>query len=114
MLGGAATAKSYANPQGTVYITEGNGAVPGTGPNSTLGKPPAAWGRIHGTGGAYGVITTQNSSVLQYDHVWNNGNDGEGKVMETWALTEATHVQPLVRLSLGCVSACCPLAWVQV
>ena len=65
-----------------VLLAEGNGAVPGTGPNSTLGKPPAAWGRIHGTGGAYGVITTQNSSVLQYQHVWNNGNDGEGKVME--------------------------------
>ena len=29
MLGDAATDESYVNPQGTVYITEGNGAVPG-------------------------------------------------------------------------------------
>lgn len=28
--------QSYSNPQGTVYITEGNGAVPNTGPNTTL------------------------------------------------------------------------------
>ena len=43
MLNGAATQKNYSSPQGTVYITEGNGAVPGTGPNTTLGKPPADW-----------------------------------------------------------------------
>ena len=30
----------------------------------------------------------------RYEHVWNNGNNGTGKVMETWALTEATHKQP--------------------
>ena len=34
--------------------------------------------------------------------IWNNGNGGKGKVMETWALTEATHVQPLVRAKSGC------------
>ena len=66
MLGGAATQKNYSNPQGTVYITEGNGAVPGTGPNTTLGLAPADWGRIHGTGGAYGIFTATNGSVLTY------------------------------------------------
>ena len=77
-----------------MYITEGNGAVPGTPNHTTLGKPPAAWGRIHGTGGAYGVITAQNGSVLQYEHVWNNGAGGEGEVTDTWAITGATHAQP--------------------
>jgi hypothetical protein len=94
MLGGKATQKDYNTPQGTVYITEGNGAVPGTGPNSTLGKPPADWGRIHGTGGAYGIFTTTTASTLTYQHVWNNGNGGKGKVMETWEITNATHIQP--------------------
>ena len=28
MLASTATQKNYSNPQGTVYITEGNGAVP--------------------------------------------------------------------------------------
>ena len=71
MLGGKAVQKNYNSPKGTVYITEGNGAVPGTGPSATLGKAPADWGRIHGTGGAYGIFTTENASTLTYQHVWN-------------------------------------------
>jgi hypothetical protein len=30
-----------------------------------------------------GVITTATADTLTYQHVWNNGNDGKGKVMET-------------------------------
>ena len=40
------------------------------------------------------MITTATADTLTYQHVWNNGNDGKGKVMETWAITNATHVQP--------------------
>lgn len=54
---------------------------------------------MHGTGGAYGIITTSSADKLTYQHVWSNGNGGKGKVMETWSLTEATHVQPLPRPS---------------
>ena len=60
MLAGAATQFNYSNPQGTVFITEGNGGVPKTGPNTTIGKAPPtpSWGRSHGTGGAYGERAT--------------------------------------------------------
>ena len=61
--------QNFSNPQGTVYITEGNGAVPATGPNSTLSFINAsgpAWGRVHGTGGAYGIITTSSADKLTY------------------------------------------------
>ena len=52
MINGAKTEDSYVNPKGTVYITEGNGAVPGTGPETTLSNVTKdAWGRVHGTGG---------------------------------------------------------------
>eukprot|EP01047_Picozoa_sp_COSAG01_P027536 COSAG01_NODE_1820_length_9152_cov_22.869215_10_plen_391_part_00 len=89
--------QNYTNPQGTVYIIEGNGAVPGTGPNTTLTfyNSSIPSGRVHGTGGAYGIITTSSTDKLTYEHVINNGNGGQGKVMDTWSLTEATHVQPL-------------------
>jgi hypothetical protein len=30
----------------------------------------------------------------RYEHVWSNGNDGKGLVMDTWSLTEASHVHP--------------------
>ena len=94
MLGGKATQKNYSNPQGTIYITEGNGAVPGTGNTTSLGKPPADWGRIHGTGAAYGIFTTDGAATLQYEHISNAANGGEGKVEETWTITNATHAQP--------------------
>jgi hypothetical protein len=68
--------------------------VPNTNANSTLGKPPADWGRIHGTGGAYGIFGTDSAGSLQYEHVANAGNHGKGKVMETWSITEASHAQP--------------------
>ena len=61
--------QNFSNPQGTVYITDGNGAVPATGPNSTLSFINAsgpAWGRVHGTGGAYGIITTSSADKLTY------------------------------------------------
>ena len=91
MLGGNATQKDYNNPKGTVYITEGNGGVPGVTSAHKFNKPAADWARIHGTGGAYGVLTSVNSTVLQYEHVWNNGNNGTGEVMETWAISQAKH-----------------------
>ena len=60
--------QNFSNPQGTVYVTEGNGAVPGTGPNATLSFLNASYpyGRVHGTGGAYGIITTASSDELTY------------------------------------------------
>jgi hypothetical protein len=96
MLNSAATQLNYSNPRGTVYLTEGNGGVPNTGPAGTVGKAPPTptWGRSHGTGGAYGIFTTSTSHTLTYEHVCNTCSNGTGKVMETWALTEATHVQP--------------------
>ena len=96
MLGKKETQTNYSNPQGTIYITEGNGGVPNTGPNGTITKTHlSSWGRMEGTGGAYGIFTTSSADTLTYTHIWNNGNDGKGKVMDTWSLTEATHVQPL-------------------
>ena len=99
------------NPKGTVYITEGNGAVPGTPAATTYDgsctgvtqpppagkcktkKLPSEWGRVHGTGGAYGIFTTSNSTDMKYEHVANNGNGGKGAVEEVWEITEATHAQ---------------------
>ena len=31
---------------------------------------------------------------LTYQHIWSNGNNGTGKVMDTWSLTNASHVHP--------------------
>ena len=36
-----------------------------------------------------------NKSTLVYEHVWNNGNNGTGEVMETWALQRtSSYVHP--------------------
>ena len=48
--------------------------------------PKTDWMRIHGSGGAHGRLVTSNASVLTYEHVFNNGNDGKGEVMETWSV----------------------------
>ena len=91
MLGGAATQKNYSAPMGTVYITEGNGCVPGTSNKSTLVKAKGQpWARIHGTGCAYGIFTTDSAGTLQYQHVVN----ADSEVKETWIITDATHKQP--------------------
>ena len=92
MIGGNATQKSYANPgNATVYLVEGNGGVPGVPGTFSLDKPPADWARIHGKGGAYGVVTISDPSVLKYEHNWNNGNGGQGSVGETWTITQDRH-----------------------
>ena len=91
MYGGNATQKDYINPRATVYVTEGNGGVPPAPCTHKFSKPSADWARIHGTGGAYGIIRLTNSTVLSYDHVWNNGNNGTGEVMETWSIVQHNH-----------------------
>ena len=68
-------------------------AQPPPADKCTAGKLPSEWGRIHGTGGAYGIFTTSNASYLKYEHVANNGNGGKGAVEEVWEITDATHVQ---------------------
>lgn len=94
MVSNKATAKNYSNPSATVYITEGNGGVPGAPGKHTFTYPKTDWMRIHGSGGAYGRLITSNSSTLTYEHVFNNGNDGKGEVMETWSITHASHDFP--------------------
>ena len=66
---------------GIVYITEGNGGVPGlNGSNSVAGCAFPC--RKTGTGGAYGRFITHNASVLMYEHVENPS----GRVTDSWAL----------------------------
>jgi 3',5'-cyclic AMP phosphodiesterase CpdA len=91
MKNGAATQKNYLSPKATVYLTEGNGGVPGAPGVHTFTHPAADWMRIGATGGAYGRLITSNSSVLTYEHVFNNGNDGAGEVMETWSIVQPKH-----------------------
>ena len=87
MVNGTRTAANYVDPAATVYITEGNGGVPGTDAYFHFTKPASPFMRIGAKGGAYGRLRTSNASVLTYEHVWNNGNDGrKGEVMETWSL----------------------------
>ena len=54
---------------------------------------------IHGEGGAYGRISTpsvESWMSLRYDHVWNNGNEGKGKVTDTFSISRTKpHVWPL-------------------
>jgi hypothetical protein len=93
MVRGAAVQKDYINPKGTVwclndapcppftshgaswimridqvYITEGNGGVPGVTSTHKFNTPKASWARIHGLGGAYGKFSFPNASALQYEH----------------------------------------------
>jgi len=68
---------------GIVYITEGNGGVPGlNGSNSVAGCTFPC--RKTGTGGAYGRFITHNASVLMYEHVENPS----GRVTDSWALVK--------------------------
>ena len=88
MVNGTRTQENYINPKGTVYITEGNGGVPNV-PGSyseQTASSPFMRGGAHG--GAYGRMITSNASVLTYEHVWNNGNNGTGKVMDTWSIVK--------------------------
>eukprot|EP00035_Acanthoeca_spectabilis_P012815 m.232782 g.232782 ORF g.232782 m.232782 type:complete len:99 (+) comp15723_c0_seq2:2959-3255(+) len=91
MVNGTATQKNYTTPRGTVYVTEGNGGVPGAPGNHTFNVPAADFMRIGATGGAHGRLITSNSSVLTYEHVFNNGNGGKGEVMETWSIVQPRH-----------------------
>jgi hypothetical protein len=103
MVGGAATQNNYSSPRGTVYVTEGNGGVPGA-PGTHKFKCGTAngaktdckptWMRTYASGGAHGRLLASNGSVLTYEHVLNNGNGGRGEVMERWSITGATHVFP--------------------
>jgi hypothetical protein len=68
---------------GIVYITEGNGGVPGVvGKNSMLDCDFPC--RKKGTGGAYGRFIAHNGSVLEYEHVENP----TGNVSDAWALVK--------------------------
>ena len=91
MVNGTRTQTNYSGPwSGTVYVTEGNGGVPGVPAAHHFKKPASPFMRIGATGGAYGRMITSNASVLTYEHVWNNGGDGrDGEVMETWAIVRS-------------------------
>ena len=70
-----------------MYVTEGNGGVPGVPATHKFTTPSSPFMRIGAHGGAYGRMITSNASVLTYEHVWNNGGDGrDGQVMETWSI----------------------------
>ena len=66
MINGSATQHDYTDPKGTIYITEGNGGVPGAPGVHTFTHPKTDWMRIGATGGAYGRVITSNASVLTY------------------------------------------------
>ena len=102
MLNGSAPKLSYVDPgQATVYITEGNGGVPGVKASQTWSNVTVQWGRIHGEGGAYGRISVPGglsaaAAALKYDHVWNNGNSGKGQVTDSFSITRTEpHVWPI-------------------
>ena len=98
IVNGTAPSQSYKDPLGPVYITEGNGGVPGVTGTHTFKNVSQQWGRIHGLGGAYGILSAKDFGRLQYDHVWNNGNNGTGEIMETFALERSTpHFAQLLR-----------------
>jgi len=76
---------SFANPKGTVHVTEGNGGVPGVvGTYNVTHLTTPAWGRVHATGGAYGRWIATDAKTLTYEHVQNNG----GEVTDTWTITK--------------------------
>ena len=57
MLNGTFSQLHYDDPgQATVYITEGNGGVPGVPSNYYFKNTSVPWGRINGQGGAYGTV----------------------------------------------------------
>lgn len=94
MANGAAIQHDYIAPKGTVYVTEGNGGVPGAPGVVDFHKPAADYMRTAGTGGAHGRLIASNASVLTYEHVSNNGFDGRGYVAESWSIVAATHKFP--------------------
>lgn len=67
--------KSFADPNGTVHITEGNGGVPDVDATNTLGPCTSdsdyRLARNCGTGGAYGRFIAWNATALTYEHVEN-------------------------------------------
>ena len=84
-LEGKTTAQSFRDPAGIVYITEGNGGVPGTPATNTVRNcsTPAGRCRARGTGGAYGRFSAVDGKALTYEHVENP----TGKVTDTWTIT---------------------------
>lgn len=91
MANGTATQKDYIEPKATIYITEGNGGVPGAPGVHKFTKPAADYMRIGATGGAHGRMIATNGTVLTYEHVFNNGNGGAGEVMEQWSVVQHKH-----------------------
>lgn len=76
---------NFNNPKGTVHVTEGNGGVPGvTGTPGLKPSHSSGWGRMHGTGGAYGRIIAHNETHMTYEHVQNNG----GAVADSFAIVQ--------------------------
>lgn len=88
----------YKDPAGPVYITEGNGGVPGVAASHKFSNVTQPWGRIKASGGAYGILSATDDKKLTYDHVWNNGNNGTGEIMETWAIERsAPHIERMLK-----------------
>jgi len=76
--------KTFVNPKGTVHVTDGNGGVPGVVGTYAVVNLTSSWGRVHGTGGAYGRWIAKDAKTLVYEHVQNNG----GNVTDTWTITK--------------------------
>ena len=91
MQHGKSTQHNYSSPRGTVYLTEGNGGIPGAPGVHTLHNCSAEYMRLRGTGGAYGRLVVSNASVLTYEHVFNNGNNGTGEVVDSWSIEQPGH-----------------------
>jgi len=89
ILNGTRTQTNFNNPTGVVYITEGNGGVPGVVGNNTLVQceDEAPYCRTHGTGGAFGIITVYNATHLQYDHMQNP----DGKISDSFVIVQDKH-----------------------
>lgn len=84
-LRGNTTSRSFDHPTGIVYITEGNGGVPGTGPkNSIVNCSSSSVCRKKGNGGAFGRWSATDGHTLTYEHVENP----TGAVTDTWKITK--------------------------
>lgn len=81
---GKVTDKSFKNPSGIVYITEGNGGVPPTPSQNSIHNCTGTC-RKKGTGGAYGRFVATDGKTLTYEHVENP----TGNVTDTWSITKA-------------------------
>lgn len=82
--------KTFVDPKGTVHITEGNGGVPGVKSANSVHPCKTSYGRLCGTGGAYGRFIAHNSTVLEYEHVENP----TGTVSDTWAIVKTKPTVP--------------------